>query len=77
MLGEDIEVAVAFEDTGVDQLIFELLTRTRRVDPYQVVIGESALRVFVEVLAVGMGGRGVKVEIVLFDVLAMITFAIS
>ena len=64
MLGENVEIAVAFEDTGVDQLIFELLTRTAALTRTRVVVGESALRVFVKVLAVGMGRRGVEVEIV-------------
>ena len=78
MLGENVEIAVAFEDTGVDQLVFGLLTRAlARLIPYQIVVGESALRVFVEVFAVGMGGCGVEVEIVLLDVLAMIALAVS
>jgi len=41
----------------------------------QVRIGKRCLWVFVQVLHVGMRGRAVEIEVVLFDILAVIPFA--
>src|SRR5260370_25874371 len=74
---EHVEVAVAFEDTCVQKLVFHFGPRTSFACSNQVIIRESRLRIFVQVLHVGMGRRAVKVEVILFDILTMVAFAVG
>jgi hypothetical protein len=74
---EDVEVAVVVEDPGVEELVFELLPRPLPVRVQEVPVGELALRVFVEVLHVRMGRRGVDVEVVLLDVFSVVPLAVG
>jgi hypothetical protein len=74
---EDVEVAVVVEDPGVEELVFEFLPRPLPVRVQEVPVGELALRVFVEVLHVRMGRRGVDVEVVLLDVFSVVPLAVG
>ena len=69
----DVEVAVLVEDAGVDQFeLAVLLAPRRRFSSTSCAYGNSALRVLVEVLHVGVRRRAVEVEVVLLHVLAVV-----
>src|SRR5215467_2787808 len=74
---KDIKISIVIEYTGVKQLILHLMPGSFLVGRDQIVIGICRLRIFVEILHVRMGGRTVEVEVILFDILAMIAFAVG
>ena len=74
---EDIEVTVAVEDAGVDQLVLHVLAATGTIGVDQVAVGIGLLRIFVEELHVRMGGRAIEVEVVLLHILAVIALAVG
>ena len=76
VLHEDVEVAVVIEDAGVEQFVLHLVAGTPTVRLYQISVGESRLRILVEILHVRMRRRTVEVEVVFFDVLAVVAFAV-
>ena len=67
-----VEVPVFVEDPGVEQLELRLSAPAPRVLLEQALVREFRLRVLVEGLHVGVGGRPVQVEVQLLDVLAVI-----
>ncbi len=71
---EDVEVAVAVECAGVEQLEFHSPPLARAVFVDQALIGEFGLRILVEHPHVAVRRRIVQVEVVLLDVLAVIAF---
>ena len=68
----DVEVGVVVEDAGIDQLVFRLRAAAAGVFVAQVVVGEGALRIFVERLHIGVRGQVVEVEPLLLNVLAVV-----
>jgi hypothetical protein len=76
VLDDDVEVAVAVEDAGVEQLILGVELAAACVGVHQVAVRERALRVLVERLQVGVGGRRVEVEPVLLGVLAVVALGV-
>ena len=72
VLDEDVEIAVAVEDAGVQELILKLFPIASPVRLHQVGVREGRLGILVEELHVGVGRRAVEVEIVFFDVLAVV-----
>ncbi|OPY90220.1 MAG: hypothetical protein A4E73_02606 [Syntrophaceae bacterium PtaU1.Bin231] len=74
---EDVEVAVAVEDAGVEELVLHLVPGTPLVGVHQVGVREGRLWVFVEVLHVRMGRRRVEVEVVFLHILAVIALAVG
>src|SRR5882757_1873061 len=77
ILDEDVEVAIALEDAGVEQLVLHVLAATLAIRDDQVAVGVGLLRIFVEELHVRMGGRAIEVEVVLLHVLAVIALAVG
>src|SRR5215467_13718196 len=77
VLDEDIEVPIVSEHAGVEQLVLELRSRAALVGRHQIVVGVSALRILVEVLHVRMGWGAVEVEVVLLDVLAVVSLTVG
>ena len=77
ILDEDVEVAVLVEDARVEQLVLELALAPAPVPVHEVGIRERRLRIFVEVLHVRVRRRAIEVEVVLLDVLAVITLAVG
>src|SRR5262249_16238974 len=77
ILNEDVGVTVIVRDDSVEQLIFTLATAPLPVGPHQIVIWVSPLRVLVEVLHVGVGRRGVQIEVILLAVLTMVAFIVG
>jgi hypothetical protein len=67
-----VEVAARVEDTGVNQLELGVLPASPGILLHEPLIGKGRLRILVEELHVGMGGRGVEVEVVLLHVFAVI-----
>ena len=76
VLHEHVEVAILVEDPGVDQLVLELVARAPAVRRDDVAVGELALRVLVQQLQIGVGGRAVQVEPVVLGVLAVVPLAV-
>ena len=77
VLDEHIEVAILIEDTGVEQLVLEVLPAPATVGRDQLVVGVRRLRVLVEVLHERVGRRRIQVEVVLLDVLAVVALAVG
>src|SRR5689334_20447428 len=76
VLGDDVPVAVLLERAGVDQLVLRLTPPAAAVFRAQRGVREFELWVFVDGLAVRVGGCRVDVEINFLDVLRMIAFRI-
>src|SRR5215469_2366735 len=76
VLDENIEVAIAIEDTGIDEFVFSFASGALLVRNDDVLVGKALLRVLVQVLHVRVRGRAVDVKVVVLHVLAMIAFAI-
>ena len=72
VLHHHVEVAVVVEDAGVEELELGLLAPAPRVLLDEARVRVLVLRVLVERAHVGVGGRGVEVEVVLLDVLAVV-----
>ena len=77
VLHGDVEVPVAVEDVGVEQLVLGLRAPSARVLLDEAPIGKGRLRVLVQAFHVRMRGRGIEVEVVFLHVLAVIALGIS
>ena len=77
VLDERVEVAIALEDARVDELVLHVALAASAVLAHEIVVGIGLLRILVEVLHVGVGGRAVEVVVVLLDVLAVVALAIG
>src|ERR1041384_4840458 len=73
----DIEITVFVKDAGVDQFKFGLVFAAAAVFVAQQLVGKFGLRVFVELLDVGMGRGRVEIIINFLDVLAVIALRIA
>ena len=76
VLDEDIEISVLSEYAGIEQFVFWLVAAAARIFANQSGIGKRALGVLVEHLQIGMRRRRVQVEVMLFDVLAVVSFGV-
>src|ERR1700694_5439880 len=74
ILDGDVEVAILCKNARVDQFIFKLAFTPAAIFGQQVSIWESALRILVKRLHIGMGRGTVKKVIVLLHVLTVIAF---
>ena len=77
VLDEHVEVAVLIEDTGVQQLVLELLASPAGVGLDQKIIRVRRLGVLVEVLHVRVGRRRIEVEVILLHVLSVVPLAVG
>src|SRR5262245_59386117 len=77
VLDEHVKVPIVVEDAGVEQLVLELLARSAPIRLDEVTVRELPLRVLVEVLHVRVRRRGVDVEVVFLDVLAVVALAVG
>jgi hypothetical protein len=73
---EHVEVPVLVENSGIDQLIFELLAAAPLVGFDQLLIRIGGVWILVEILHVGVRRRAVQVEVIFLHVLAMIALAV-
>ncbi len=73
VLDEYIKVAAFIEHAGVDQLELALVSPALAVLFDELLIGESRLRIFVQIPHVGVRGSGIQVEVTLLAVLAVIS----
>ena len=67
-----VEVAVLVEDARVEQLILQLVLSALAVDLDQLLVGKRRLRILVEALEVRVGRRGIDVEVIFLQVLAVV-----
>ena len=72
VLHQHVEVAIVVEDAGVEELELGLLAPAPRVLLDEACVRVLVLRVLVERPHVGVSRRGVEVEVVLLDVLAVV-----
>ena len=77
VLHEDIKVAILIKHAGIEQFIFHFFSTAPPIRLDQVSVGIGGMRILVEILHVGMRRRAVEVEVVFFDILAMVAFAIG
>ena len=77
VLDEDVEIAIAVEHAGVDQLELLLILAAAAVLLDQRGVRERALRIFVEELQPAVGRRGIEVVVELLDVLAVVALAVG
>ena len=77
VLQHNVEIPVIVEDACIKQFVLELLPGPAPVRFDQVLIRKLPLRVFVEVLHVRVRRRRVDVEVVLLDVLAVVSLAVG
>src|SRR5215472_12960334 len=72
ILRKNIEVSVVIKNAAIKQFIFRLIFSASPVFINQSCVGIFKLRIFVEELHVGVSGSTVKIEVVFFDVLAVV-----
>ena len=77
VLHEDVEVAVAVEYPGIDELVLQVIPVALPVRLHKVVVRERGLRILVEVLHVGMRRGVVQVVVILLHVLPVVPLAIG
>ena len=77
ILHKHVEVAIVIEDARVEQLVFHVAAVAPFIRLDQIVIRKRGLRILVQILHVRMGRRAVEVEVILFDVLAVVAFAVG
>ena len=71
-----IEVAIAIEDSRIEELVFHVASAAPFAVRDQVIVGKCGMGIFIQVLHVGMSWRAVQIEVILFDILTMVAFAI-
>ena len=71
---EDIEVPIVIKHSGVEQFVFQATSRAPSILLNQIPIRKLALRILVEVLHVAVRRSVVEIEVIFFDVLAVIAF---
>src|SRR5271154_4252826 len=72
-----VEVAIFVEHSGVQQFVFHVVTIAAFVRLNQIGVGVGGLRIFVQILHVGMGRRAVKVEVIFLNVFAVVALAVG
>ena len=77
VLHEDVEVAVAVEYPGIDELVLQVIPVALPVRLYKVVVRECGLRILVEILHVGMRRDVVKIVVILLHVLPVVSLAVG
>jgi len=77
ILEEDIKVSVALEHTGVEQLILELFPRSTPIGLHKILVRIRPLGILVEVFHKRVGGCTVEVEVILLDVLAVVSLTVG
>src|SRR4030095_12364075 len=70
---ENVEVAILVKYSGIEQLVLEVRAASLAVRFNQLLIRVGFLRIFVEVLHVGMRGRRIEIEVILLYVLAVVS----
>src|ERR1700735_5535569 len=73
---ENIKVTILRENSSIYQLVFLILARSFAIFGNQLLVREFSVRILVQIFQIRTGRRGVEV-VVIFDVLAMIAFAIG
>src|SRR3989441_1191898 len=72
VLGDDVEVAIFLEDAGVHELELGISAAPPLILLDEPRVRKLALRILVETLHIGVGRRGVEVEVIVLDVLAVV-----
>ncbi len=70
----DIKVSALVENARIDQLVLSIVFGSPLIFVNQLCVRKFGLRVFVQILHVGMSWRIVQVKVILFHVLAMVSF---
>ena len=73
---EDVEVAVFVEDSCVQEFVLHVVTGAPLVRLDQIAVGIFRLRILVQVLHVRVRRRAVEIEVIFFDVFAVVGLAV-
>ena len=74
ILDVNVEVTVVIENARVDEFVFRSLPLTTLIFSDQIRIGKGPLRILVEQVHVGVAWRVVNVEVVVFQIFAVVAF---
>ena len=69
-----IEIAVIFKHAGIEQFEFPRFPAPGAILPHQPFIRISSVRIFIQVLHVGMRWRAVEIVVALLHILAVVAF---
>src|SRR5262245_13470380 len=72
ILDKDVKIPLGIEDARIEQLILPLIIASLLTLLNELLVGIGCLGIFIEIFHVGMRWRGIKVEVVLLYILAMI-----
>src|SRR5215831_5547950 len=72
ILDKDVKIPLGIEDARIEQLILPLIIAPLPTLLNELLVGIGRLGIFIEILHVGVRWRGIKIEIVLLHILAMI-----
>jgi hypothetical protein len=72
----NVEVAIVVKDAGIEQFEFGIIRAAFEILLDQKIIRKLPLRVLVQHLQVRMGRRRIQIVVELFDILAVIAFAV-
>src|SRR4030095_1165374 len=72
-----IEVPIVSESACLEKFIFEVVTRKLSIRLHKIAVWEFLLRILVKIFHVVMGRRRVQVKVVLLNILAVVSFAVS
>src|SRR5512140_711715 len=74
---KNVKVSVLRENAGIKEFILHVLPRSMPVRLYKIRIWKCRLRIFIEVLHVGMGSSRVEIKVVLLHIFPVVPFAIG
>src|SRR5215469_10847420 len=77
ILHVNVKIAVVVKNTRIYELVLRLVAGPLTVGLYQIRVRIRFLRIFVEPFHVGMRWRRIEIEIILLNVLAVVTLAVS
>src|ERR1700732_961358 len=73
---EHVEVAILVENSGINELVLWLLSRTFSALSHELLVGIRSLGILVEVFQIAARGKSVEVVVILLHILAVIAFLI-
>jgi hypothetical protein len=77
VLDIDIEVLVLIEDARIDEFVLKLFSVAFLAGLHEVVVRVGRLRILVQVLHVRVRRSAIQVEVILFDIFAVVAFAVG
>jgi len=73
---KDVEITILVENAGIEQLVLHVAAVAPTVGFGQIVVGKCRMRILVQILHIRMRRRAVEVEVVFFDIFAVVALAV-